>query len=111
MRQCDLVLIPGDPADPLKSGVSSNRVAEALRAGRLPVASPLPSYLPLGECAWLGDDLVAGIAWAMANRGEVLARIRRGQALVAEKLNPETIGRQWRTLFENLAAPRTGAAH
>jgi hypothetical protein len=106
LRQCDLVLIPGDPVDPLKSGVSSNRLGEALQAGRLPVASPLASYLPFGEAAWLGDDLVAGIEWAMANRSEVLARVARGQALVGEKLAPERIGRQWRALFESLASSR-----
>src|SRR5262249_19732966 len=59
LRRCDLVLIPGDPADPLKAGVSANRIAEVLRAGRFPVASPLASYLPFADSSWLGDDLVA----------------------------------------------------
>jgi hypothetical protein len=104
LRQCDLVLIPGDPADPLKSGVSSNRLAEALQAGRLPVASPLASYQPFGESAWLGDDLVSGIKWAMTNRGEVLLRIRRGQAQVMERLAQDAIGNQWCCLFGELAA-------
>lgn len=104
LRQCDLVLIPGDPSDPLKSGVSSNRLAEALQSGRLPVASPLASYLPFGESAWLGADLVAGIAWAMANRGEALQRIRHGQAQVQERLAQDAIGNQWCRLFGELAA-------
>jgi hypothetical protein len=104
LRQCDLVLIPGDPSDPLKSGVSSNRLAETLQAGRLPVASPLASYLPFGESAWLGDDLVAGITWAMVNRGEVLVRLRRGQTQVMERLAQEAIGKQWCRLFGELAA-------
>ena len=103
LRQCDLVLIPGDPADPLKSGVSSNRLAEALQAGRLPVASPLASYLPFSDSAWLGEDLVAGMTWAMANRGEVLARIKRGQVQVAARLAVDAIGRQWCRLFDELA--------
>ena len=103
LRQCDLVLIPGDPIDPQKSGVSSNRLGEALQAGRLPVASPLASYLPFSESAWLGNDLVEGIAWAMANRGEVLARIQRGQARVSETLTAAKIGQQWRALLEGLA--------
>jgi glycosyltransferase involved in cell wall biosynthesis len=102
LRGCDLVLIPSNPADPLKAGASANRIAEALRAGRFPVASPLPSYLPFAEAAWLGLDMVEGIKWTVANRGEVLARIRRGQALVAEKLSEKKIGRQWRELFESL---------
>ncbi len=95
LHECDLVLIPSDPADPLKAGASANRIAEALNAGRFPVASPLPSYLPFADAAWLGQDLVQGIEWALANRGEVLSRIRRGQAVVAEKFAADKIGRQW----------------
>jgi hypothetical protein len=103
LQECDLVLIPSDPADPLKAGASANRIAEALNAGRFPVASPLPSYLPFADAAWLGQDLVQGIEWALANRAEVLSRIRRGQALVEEKFAAGRIGRQWGDLLDNLA--------
>ncbi|MEQ1775929.1 MAG: hypothetical protein ABL891_19295 [Burkholderiales bacterium] len=103
LRKCDLVLIPGDPADPRKSGVSSNRIAEALNAGRFPVASPLNSYLPFSEAAFLGQDLRAGIAWAMANPGEVMIKIRRGQALVAEQLSLLKIGERWRSVIASTA--------
>jgi glycosyltransferase involved in cell wall biosynthesis len=102
LRRCDIVIIPSDPSDPFKAGVSANRIAEALKAGRFPVASPLPSYLPFAEAAWLGADLIEGIKWALANPAEVRARIRRGQSLVSEKFAPERIGRQWRELFEKL---------
>jgi len=102
LRRCDLLLIPSDPSDPFKAGVSANRIAEALRAGRFPVASPLPSYLAFSDSGWLGRDLTEGIRWALANPGEVRARIRRGQALVSEKFAPEKIGQQWRTLLESL---------
>ena len=103
LRECDLALIPSDPADPSKAGVSANRVAEVLRAGRFPVASPLPAYLPFAEAAWLGHDLIEGVRWALGNHGEVRARVRRGQSLVTEKLSPARIGRQWRELLEDLA--------
>jgi len=104
LRECDLVLIPSDPADPLKAGASANRIAEALNAGRFPVASPVPSYLAFAEAAWLGQDLVQGIEWALANRDEVLARIRRGQAVVEERFAANRIGRQWRQLLERLVS-------
>jgi hypothetical protein len=105
LHHCDLVLIPGDPQDPLKAGVSSNRLAEALQAGRLPVASPLASYQPFDDAAWLGTDLVDGIGWALANRGAALARIRRGQTRVAQTLSAVVIGQQWCELLERLAGP------
>ena len=103
LRKCDLVLLPSDPSNSFKAGASANRIAEAINAGRFPIASPLPSYLPFSDSAWLGLDMVEGIKWALANRGEVLARIRRGQTLVAEKLSEKKIGHQWRELFESLA--------
>ena len=104
LHDCDIVLIPSDPADPLKAGASANRIAEALKAGRFAVASPLPSYLAFADTAWLGDDLFEGVNWALANRAEVLARIRRGQVLVAEKFAADRVGRQWRELFESLVS-------
>ena len=64
--------------------------------------APLPSYLSFADAAWLGQDLVEGIEWALANRDEVLSRIRRGQAVVTEKFAAGRIGRQWRELFESL---------
>jgi hypothetical protein len=102
LSACDLVLLPSDPADPLKAGASANRIAEALNAGRFPVASRLPSYRAFSEAAWLGEDLVQGIERALANPGEVLARIRRGQALVADRFAAARIGSRWRELFEGL---------
>lgn len=102
LGECDLVILPSDPTDPLKAGASTNRLAEALNAGRFPVASPLPSYLQFSEAAWVGQDLVQGIEWALANPGEVLARIRRGQAMVAERFAVAAVGRRWRGLFESL---------
>ena len=103
LDHCDLVLIPADLRDPLKAGVSSNRLAEALQAGRLPVASPLASYRSFSDAAWLGDDLTAGIDWALANRDAALARIRRGQTRVAQALSAAVVGQQWRELLQRLA--------
>jgi len=102
LHECQLVLIPSDPADAFKAGASANRIAEALNAGRFPIASPLPSYRLFSEAAWVGQDLVQGIEWALANRDEVIARIRRGQALVRAKFTAERVGHQWRELFESL---------
>lgn len=101
-RNCDLVLIPSDPTDPFKAGASANRVAESLNAGRFPIASPLQSYRQFADAAWLGQDLVQGIEWALANPGEVVGRIQRGRAIVTEKFTASAVGRRWIELFESL---------
>ena len=102
LRSSDLVLIPSDPSMATKAGVSANRIAEVLRAGRFPIASPMHSYLPFSDSSWLGEDLTQGILWALANPDEVRARIRRGQALVAQQFMADRIGQRWCALFENL---------
>ena len=104
LAACDIAVLPGDPFDPLKGGASANRLAEAINAGRFAVASPLHSYLPFADAAWLGNNLIEGIEWAQANGAEVLQRIQRGQALVAERFAPRRLGAQWYGVFESTSA-------
>lgn len=42
----DIALIPSDPFDPRKAGVSENRLITSLQLGLTTVACPMPSYLP-----------------------------------------------------------------
>jgi len=99
LGRCDLVIIPSDPADPKKAGASPNRLIEALVAGRLPVASPLESYLPYAPYAVLERDLLAGLRLAWRAPGEMVARIEAGQRAVAARHAPEVVARQWREVL------------
>lgn len=100
--RCDVVVIPSDSADPKKAGASTNRLIEALVAGRLPVASPLEAYRPYAAYAVLDDDLVAGLRHAWSAPDEAPDRIRAGQAAVIERHAPRVVAQQW---LELLAAP------
>ncbi len=103
LERCDVAILPSDPRDPRKSGASANRLAEVLQAGRFAVASPLHSYLAFSDRAWIGEDLLEGLKWSLANREVVIARIHKGQALVREKYAMDVIGRQWLEFFAALA--------
>jgi glycosyltransferase involved in cell wall biosynthesis len=100
LRECDAVIIPSAPQDPAKAVKSPNRFTESVWAGRFVVAHPLPAYLPLAECGWVGEDLADGVRWLVKHPEEALARIRTGQALVASDYSPETIGRAWKNAVE-----------
>lgn len=102
LAQCDLAVIPVDPAL-RKSGVkSANRLVEILRAGRFALAHPVASYAEFADYAWIGEDIAAGIEWAMRHRDEVDARIRAGQRYVEEKFSPRAIGMQWRDALHEI---------
>lgn len=95
LADCDLVFIPGDPADPLKTGVSTNRLAEAIQSGRFAIASGMPSYWGFREGAWVGDDLVAGLRWALRHPQDAQTRIAHGQSLIDRHYLPSMIGAAW----------------
>lgn len=101
IEACDLVLLPQDHRDGWGRVKSHNRLVEAIRGGRLALASPIPSYLELAQYAWVGEDLGAGVAWALAHPQEAAARVRAGQPYVEARFAPERIAAKW----ENLLTP------
>jgi len=95
LERCDFVLIPQDLRKDWSRGKSHNRLVAAIRGGRCAIASPIPTYLELAEYAWIGEDLAAGLRWALSHPQEAAARVLAGQRHVEERFSPESIGRKW----------------
>ncbi len=95
LAAADLVLLPQDSTSAWGRVKSHNRLVETLRAGRFAIASPIPSYLELREFAWIGENLVDGVEWALAHPLEVVAKITAGQRYVEERFAPRRIGELW----------------
>jgi hypothetical protein len=108
LADCHFVLLPQDTDAPSGRVKSHNRLVEAIRAGRLAIASPIPSYVELGEFACVGPDLVAGLDWAIANPDAAEARIRAGQAYVEARFAPAVVARKWAAAL-GLPAPAADA--
>jgi hypothetical protein len=95
----DVVLIPSDYRNPVKQAKSPNRLVAGLHGGRFVVAHPLPAYAPYAQFAWLGEDLRAGVQWAIRHPVEVVERIARGQAFIDGRHSPEAVARFWLDVF------------
>jgi len=95
LERCDFVLLPHARRDPWVQGKSHNRLVAAIAAGRLALASPIPSYLELKEYAWVDDDLAGGIAWAMQNPAAARERVARGQEEVQRRFSPAAVAEKW----------------
>jgi len=94
LANCDLVVIPTLDHD-IKKAKSSNRLLEALWSGRFAVAGNLPSYALFANSAWVGNDLIEGVRWAVANPQEVMSRIKLGQQHIAQHYSKKIIGQLW----------------
>ena len=64
LADSDIALLPSNPRDISKAGVSHNRLVDALRGGVVPIASPMPSYLELSESSLIGSDFSEMIEYA-----------------------------------------------
>lgn len=95
LERCDFVLIPQELRKDWSRGKSHNRLVAAIRGGRLAIASPIPAYRELADYAWIGEDLAAGLRWALAHPDEAAQRVTAGQRVVEERFSPESIGRKW----------------
>ena len=95
---CHIVLIPSDDS-PARLTKTANRVITSLRAGRYPVAHPLPSYEEFRFAAGLDRDIVRAIQWAVDHPPDVLARITAGQSYLRERFAPSLIATQWEEML------------
>ena len=95
LADADLVVLPQDAASDWGRVKSHNRLVESIRAGRFTVASPVPAYVELDAYAWIGDDLAAGVEWAVSHPDEVRARVTAGQGAIELRFAPAVIAARW----------------
>jgi hypothetical protein len=107
IQRSDFVLLPQDYRSGWGRVKSHNRMVSAIRGGRLAIASPIPSYQELAQYGWVGEDLSAGLRWALAHPAEAARRVDAGQRYVQERFAPNAVGRKW---VEALGIPVERAA-
>lgn len=95
LADCDLVVLPQDSHSEWGRGKSHNRLVQAIRAGRVALASAIPSYLELADFACVDDDFVASARYALANPAQMQERVRTGQAYVRARFAPQRIAERW----------------
>jgi hypothetical protein len=105
LADCDAVLIPSLSAE-VKQVKSPNRLVESIRCGRFVAAYPLPSYEPLANYAWLGENVVDGIRWALSHPKAAEMQVRQGQQFIAATFNPAYLAKQWEAEILHYAASR-----
>ena len=97
----DIVLLPTLPERTM-AVKGHNRLVLALHRGRFSLAHRLPAYEELADFCWCGDDFAEGLEWAIANPGNVLARIEAGQRVAEERFSPAAAAKRWADLLATL---------
>jgi len=95
LADCDCAVLPQDSRSPWGRCKSHNRLVQAVRAGRVALASAIPSYVELADCALVDDDLPAALGAALEQPAAALQKVVAGQSLVRERFSPQHIAARW----------------
>jgi hypothetical protein len=101
LEWADFVFLP-NLSTPEKAVKGHNRLTQALHAGRLALASPMPQYLEMADYCLTGDAFRGNLLWALANPDLAWARVHAGQAYIDTRFAPAIIGRKWAALIRRL---------
>lgn len=98
---CDVVIIPSDPNDPRKSGVSSNRLITALALG-LPVAADImDSYKEFTKYfVKIRSEEFLGL---LKHPNAFHSQILEAQEMIVPCFSKEVIGQKWVNFFDKLS--------
>jgi hypothetical protein len=103
LEWADFVFLPNLHA-PNKAVKGHNRLTQALHAGRVALASPMPQYLEMADYCLCGDAFRGNLMWALANPDQAWACVAAGQAYIDSRFAPAVIGRKWASLIARLLA-------
>ena len=95
ITRAHVALIPSNPDDPQKSGVSHNRLVDAVRGGCITIASPMESYTEIPGIALLGDNISELFNNAEENYDELSQTLFTGREKKIHQFNPEKNKEEW----------------
>ncbi|EAU71057.1 hypothetical protein BL107_05989 [Synechococcus sp. BL107] len=85
LLRANISLLPSDPSDPTKAGVSHNRLVDSIQSGCIALASPIESYQELSKVCLIGNNFPAMLTYAINNNARLCSKY--------SKLRPEALER------------------
>ena len=109
LESSDIALVPSDPNDPAKQGVSHNRVVDAVRSGCVVIASPMPSYKEIEKLAVIGDNIPKLLGETIENFSSLSDEISQSRKIILERFSPESNAKKWGDVMDGVLNPSIGS--
>ena len=93
-------LIPSDPNDPNKMGVSHNRLVDSIRSGCITIASPMPSYLELKDLCILTKNFPRAIDYAIENSNNLIQKFSALRDPILSQFSPASNQKTWKKIIQ-----------
>ncbi|WP_156918818.1 hypothetical protein [Synechococcus sp. CC9616] len=95
-------LIPSNPKDPLKNGVSHNRLTDSIQHGCISIASPMDSYMELNKVCLIGKDFSLLLQKAVQENKRLCRKYEILRPAFLERFKPENNLLSWTKALEML---------
>ena len=95
-------MIPSNPQDPAKAGVSHNRIVDSIRAGCLTIASPMDSYKELSKICLLGNKFSYLIASACFDYERLSTKHSLLRENLLKRFSPEKNLDGWTAIWKEI---------
>ena len=102
LTRAHISLIPSDPKDPLKAGVSHNRLVDSIRAGCITIASPMESYKELSKMAIIGSEFPGLLMFAINNYHTCAQELEKHRDTGIKQFNPKKNEKNWEELIQQI---------
>ena len=95
IKNSHIAIIPSDPSDPLKAGVSHNRIVDACRGGCIAIANPMQSYKDLSDITLLGDNMTTLLNEVTHNYPKYCQNLTNKREELLKKFDPRANHLSW----------------
>lgn len=102
LTKAHICLIPSDPNDSAKAGVSHNRLVDSVRAGCLTIASPMESYKELKRICLLGQNFEELILAACNDYDRLSQKHAKLSVNILEKFSPDSNNDAWEKVIKKI---------
>ena len=99
LSRAHIAIIPSDTQDRRKLAASHNRAVDAIQAGCMVIASPLPSYKELQKLLLLSDDFADAINSGIQQYPRLTAKWKASRSKILERFSPSSNKRKWKDVI------------
>ena len=102
LGRAHISLIPSNPNDDLKNGVSHNRLVDSIQSGCITIASPMDSYLDLSKLALIGNDFSRLLRLAITRNEELCNQYTSLRQAELSQFSPAENLKDWKKVVLNM---------
>lgn len=102
LKRAHVAIIPSDPNDPQKMGVSHNRVVDSARAGCLVLASPMDSYIEIEKICMIDEDIGKMLKEASTNYKKLSTEKNLACNTTLQQFSPSKNLKSWKQAWGNI---------